>query len=318
MGVRLTQETQFPEGQLSKLTIHTAQPTAMALRLHVPYWATGYRYSVNGGWPAFAATTTYYVTIQRVWKDGDIVRVITPMHLHTQAMPDDPTMQTIMYGPIVLAGITDSQTPLTPNQRTTSYLREASADPAAWLTPVPGQPLTFTTVGQLRNVTFLPLYKIIDQPYGVYWTIMSPGSALDQIIQRTVDRVLPGNAASEQAHNLYAVNSNTAPYLGTGWRDGSAFGWTLKVLPDQPMSLDVTYWGSDTGARTFDILVNGQIIATQTLNNNKPGQLFDVEYPLSSSLTVNPSSTITVRFQAHPGNNAGGVFGCATLKPAAP
>ena len=37
------------------------------------------------------------------------------------------------------------------------------------------------------------------------------------------------------------------------------------------MTLDVTYWGSDSGGRVFDILVNGQIIATQTLTNNNPG-----------------------------------------------
>jgi hypothetical protein len=38
---------------------------------------------------------------------------------------------------------------------------------------VPGKPLTFRTTGIAQDVTFVPLYKIIDQQYTVYWT-MSP------------------------------------------------------------------------------------------------------------------------------------------------
>ena len=84
------------------------------------------------------------------------------------------------------------------------------------------------------------------------------------------------------------------------------------------MTLDVTYWGDETGPRTFDILVNGQKIATQSLDHNKPGEFFDVEYPIPAALTAGAGNTITVRFQAHDGSTAGGVFGCATLKAAAP
>jgi hypothetical protein len=78
------------------------------------------------------------------------------------------------------------------------------------------------------------------------------------------------------------------------------------------MTLNVTYWGSDNGARVFDILVNGQIIATQSLTNNLPGQFFDVQYPIPVNLTSNQSQ-VTVRFQGHPGNTAGGIFGLQML-----
>ncbi len=129
---------------------------------------------------------------------------------------------------------------------------------------------------------------------------------------------MPGDAASEQAHGLVAEGSGAGAFNGGHYRDGQAYGWTLKVLPDAPMTLDVTYWGDESGPRAFDILVNGQKIATQSLDHNKPGQFFDVEYPIPATLTANPGNTITVRFQAHPGSIAGGVFGCATLKAAEP
>ena len=332
-GLRVTQQTRFPQEQESTFIVHAARPRAMALHLHVPYWANGYTVAVNGKPVNVLAKPTSYAVVRRVWKDGDTVRVVTPMRLHTQAMPDDPAMRAVMYGPLVLAGIMDAKTPLTPDRSTTGSLRETSSNPAAWLKRVPGQPLTFRTVGQNHNVTFVPIYKIIDQHFGVYWSVITPGSARDRRIAaliaqqrqhaaayaaRVVDSIVPGDAASEKAHNLVADGSGSGTFNGGHYRDGHAYGWDLKVLPDAPMTLDVTYWGDESAPRTFDILVNGQKIATQSLDHNKPGQFFDVEYSLPASLTANPSNTITVRFQAHDGSIAGGVFGCATLKPAAP
>ena len=330
-GLRVTQQTRFPEEPGSSFLIHAARPTAMALHLHVPYWANGYRVTVNGAPARVTARPTSYAVVRRVWKDGDTVRVVTPMRLHTQAMPDDPTMQAVMYGPLVLAGVMDAGTPLAPDQKTTGFLRETTGDPSAWLKPVPGQPLTFRTVGQAHDVTFVPLDRIIDQKFGVYWSILTPGSARDRKLRvladqqrrqeaadaaRVVDQVAPGDAASEQAHHLIAVGSGTGSFDGRKWRDGQTYGWDLKVLPDAPMALGVTYWGDETGPRTFDVLVNGQKIATQSLDHNKPGQFFEIEYPLPATLTANPSNTITVRFQAHDGSIAGGVFACATRKAA--
>ena len=93
-----------------------------------------------------------------------------------------------------------------------------------------------------------------------------------------------------------------------GW-----FAWELKVLPDQPQELWVTYWGNDVGAREFDILVDGQKLATQKLNRNQPDKFFDQVYPLPAAMVTGKSS-ITVKFQALPGNVAGGVFGCRVMK----
>ncbi|MBV9851518.1 MAG: glycoside hydrolase family 127 protein, partial [Armatimonadetes bacterium] len=47
-GVRLTQRTRFPEEPGSTFVVHAARPTQITLHLHVPYWAVGYRVSVNG------------------------------------------------------------------------------------------------------------------------------------------------------------------------------------------------------------------------------------------------------------------------------
>jgi hypothetical protein len=75
----------------------------------------------------------------------------------------------------------------------------------------------------------------------------------------------------------------------------------------------VTYWGSDAGRRVFDILVDGKKLATETLQHNRPDSFFDQTYTLSEDLTKGKSQ-VTVTFQAHPRQTAGGVFGLRVLR----
>jgi hypothetical protein len=85
------------------------------------------------------------------------------------------------------------------------------------------------------------------------------------------------------------------------------------VLPDQPQELHVTYWGSDGGNRVFDVLIDGTKLATQRLQDNRPGRFYEEVYQLSESLTKGKEK-VTVKFQAHGGAWAGGVFGLRVLK----
>src|SRR2546425_12180766 len=60
--------------------------------------------TINGKAEPTAAAPESYATVDREWKNGDRIAVRLPMSLHTEAMPDDPNMIAVMYGPIVLAG----------------------------------------------------------------------------------------------------------------------------------------------------------------------------------------------------------------------
>ena len=81
----------------------------------------------------------------------------------------------------------------------------------------------------------------------------------------------------------------------------------MTVPPDQPVKLLCTYWGGEGNPRQFDILVDGQTIASQHLHNDRPDEFFEVEYPVPTELTRG-KSLATVRFQAGPHGTAGGVF----------
>jgi len=346
---KIEQITKFPEEQGSTIAVNPERPTRLVVHLHIPLWAGfGCKITVNGEPAAFNTASDgkpgkfiaygkgisrppiigtgpqpgTYAVIDRTWKKGDRIHIDLPMHLHMQPMPDDPDVQAVMYGPLTLAGLVDNTSPQPPYDKMTGLVKVASADPATWLKPVPDQPLTFRTVGQAKETTFVPLYYVIDQMYTVYWTVDAPGSkvaartadfeqAEQARLARFVDIVQPNDPDSEKAHGLVSDRSGSGEAQGHGWRDanGGYFQWDLKAKPNMATKLLVSYWGADQG-RTFDILVNGQKIATEELKGGKPAETYDIEYPLPAAL-VGDKSSISVRFQAHEGSIAGGVFGCA-------
>jgi hypothetical protein len=133
---------------------------------------------------------------------------------------------------------------------------------------------------------------------------------------RGVDEVMIGDWESENQHQLQPGNSGKGDFFGRHWRGamaGGRFSYVMKVLPDQPMTLNCRYWGSDTGGRVFEIRIEDKVIAVQTLDQNVPERFFDVEYKIPRSLTRGKSQVV-VEFRGTPGLSAGGVFGCQMLK----
>ena len=150
-GLRLRQETAFPDEESTRLTFAADAPVRVALRLRIPWWAThGGRVRVNGETlPAFA-TPSSYIVLDRVWKTGDRVDLELPMDLSTQSMPDDPGLQAVMYGPLVLAarlgkqGLTSEMTyggydcELTGKPVAVPDMTGDLKNPASWLEPGEG------------------------------------------------------------------------------------------------------------------------------------------------------------------------------------
>ncbi len=115
---------------------------------------------------------------------------------------------------------------------------------------------------------------------------------------------------------LQGENSRTGEFHGARWRDaanGGYFTFDLPVDPSGESALAVTYWGGDAGNCRFEVRVEGVRIAEQTLENNRPGEFFEVRYPIPPALTRG-KSRVTVRFQALPGAVAGGVFGARIVR----
>jgi len=176
-GLRLTQQTSFPEEQGTTLLISAAQPVNVDLKLRIPYWAKTGIVRVNGHVvPAFADAGSYLI-FRGPWKNGDRVELSLPMHLHAAPMPDKNTVQAVMYGPLVMAAkfkeeprdnwyrhfTADEKQEPAPTQQFKGKIE----DPASWLEPT-GEKLTFRTVAQTHSATFSPLSSIVQERYSVY------------------------------------------------------------------------------------------------------------------------------------------------------
>jgi hypothetical protein len=194
-GVRLVQDTRFPLEGSTALVVRTARPARFSLRVRVPSWARGGGASLNGrSLDGFAAPGGYFV-LDRTWRDGDRLEVALPMRLATCAMPDDPSLQAVTYGPLVLVGrlgtegLTAATIRAEPTRPRTvpEYkldpvpappLRARSPDPASWIQRVASSgaqgaapPLEFRTSGQERDVTLVPFHTLFDERYAVYWRV---------------------------------------------------------------------------------------------------------------------------------------------------
>jgi uncharacterized protein len=199
-GLRIRQETRFPESESTSLTIAAARPGAMTIRLRVPGWLqTAPAVRLNGRALESSAAPGNYVSIRREWKDGDRIDMELPMRLRIEAMPDDPGIQAFLYGPLVLAGdlgnagLTEAHIS-GPNLRVGASGVEQWGSPLAATNSIPPIPaidipgfkaklaiddwikpentrLTFRTTGQKQDVTLVPLNRLFDRRYAVYWQV---------------------------------------------------------------------------------------------------------------------------------------------------
>ena len=198
-GLKLKQETEFPYGESSKITI-TEGKDNFTLRLRYPSWVSKGEFDVlvNGksvkekGWMPGT-----YVSINRAWQKGDVIDIKFPMHASIEHMPNVPQYVSIMYGPIVLGmktGVEDLRGLLADDSRFGQMAsgKKLPVDQAPFLVankiddiakdlvPVEGKPLHFTlktrtenpiTLDAANDITgeLMPFFEIHDSRYMLYW-----------------------------------------------------------------------------------------------------------------------------------------------------
>ncbi len=329
-GLRLHQETDFPEAGATKLTFNCEQPVELELKLRWPAWAkSGFEVSVNGDPVKAAGQPGSWLPLKRTWKRGDTVSVRMPFRLRTEGFADNPDRFAFLNGPIVLCAQVKPGQPFPavvaerdqvikafkPSDKPNTF----SASPGMFRIPSGSQAVTLEPFYQMHGGRHYQVY--FDRYTPAQWKQKEADYAAElarqrELEARTVDFVVPDREQSERDHALQGERTSAGDFSGRHWRhatDGGWFSWQLKALPDQAQELWVTYWGSDGGNRLFDVMVDGQKIATQRLQNNRPDKFYDEVYRLPADL-LKGKSTITVKFQAHPGAWAGGVFGARIMK----
>jgi DUF1680 family protein len=181
-GVRLRQETEFPEEAKTLLTVQAEKPVRLAVRVRKPYWCAAPMVRVNGRAEVAVVKANGYLEVDRTWQNGDRVEVDLPMKFHAEPLPGNHEAQAMMYGPLVLAGkmgrdglteemqygptgpahsghFTDATMPVIDEARNGAWVEKAD------------EPLRFKTAGQRTAMELEPLYRVMDERYTIYWKV---------------------------------------------------------------------------------------------------------------------------------------------------
>ena len=189
-GLRVRQETKFPEDNSIRLTIQSAPAAALPVHIRCPSWATrGASVKVNGKKMALPPSPGSYIIINRKWREGDSIDIVYPMSLRADAATNSPGKIALEYGPIVLAGAMGTEgfinkAPYSNPRLYNDYYTYNYNVPPGIITqlkgdathlntlvrPVAGQALTFKTVHE--GILLKPLYDIHRERYVVYWDIL--------------------------------------------------------------------------------------------------------------------------------------------------
>ena len=344
-GLSVVQETRFPEEERTRLRFAASAPLKLTLHVRHPAWAERLALRVNGKpWPT-SSTPSSYAAVTRTWRGGDEVEVELPMRTTVEPLPGTD-YAAVLHGPIVLAAGTGTESldgliaddsrmghaapgPYLPLDGAPMLVGDA-AMLAGLIRPVPGQPLTFTAPDLIRPVErrdleLVPFFRVHDARYVVYWRVVSPERYAElaaaraaaekeraDLDARTVDRVLPGEAASETTHRFEGEDAGTGVHLGSRWRDAaSSFGYRLRA-PDGPLELVVTYFGGDQ-RRRFDVLVGDRVLAKVRLDGREPDRFVDAVYPVPEDVPREDGS-LHVRFVGRDGSRAGPLHGLRLVR----
>jgi len=331
-GLKIEQKTNYPEDQGSVLEFTCQKPVRLTIGVRYPGWAkNGIKILVNGRKKQVKQRPGSYVNVERTWKTGDKLEVKIPFSLRLESMPDDTNRVALMYGPLVLAGDLgplDDSTLKDPMY--VPVLMTEKRDPSEWLEPVEGRVNTFATIntGKPRDIELKPFYSIYNRRYSVYWDLFNEEewnvrqteykaelARTMKIKEATIDFVQPGEMQPERDHNFKGEKTTPGGFKERANRESRSgwFSFDMKIDPCIPVALIVEYWGGFPGAKTFDILINDKLIATENISGKKEGQFINVQYDIPEEIS-NGKSKITVKFQAYPHNTAGPVFGVRTIK----
>jgi DUF1680 family protein len=334
-GVKLRQETRFPDEGSTRLTFTCARPVELTLQVRHPFWATqGFEIRVNGKKEPAQGEPGSFVAVKRNWRSGDRVEIAFPLGLRLEAFKDNPDRFAIMAGPLVLGGAVDTRRPF-------PAIVADKATLLAGLKPVAGNPNTFRGPADLflipgekaeGGVVLEPFYRLYDRRYETYWDRFTPEqwqsrqteyakelARQKELEARTVDFVNAGEEQNERDHKMKGDNTDTREFNDRTFRFAGTngwFAWELKVLPGQPQELSVALGGGGRGGSALDIFVDDSRLATEHPGGSGQRPGFNTKtYPLSADL-LQGKERITVKFQAPENMRGASVSTVRILKPA--
>jgi hypothetical protein len=352
-GVTLRQETGFPYGETSRITV-TAGKGAFPVLVRYPGWVKPgeFKVQVNGKPVEIITGPGSYVTIDRKWKKGDVIDISFPMHSSVKYLPNVPQYVALMHGPILLGmktGTEDLAHLIADDSRFGQYASGAKLPLdgapiliddhidriAEHLKPVAGKPLHYTLDVKMENPIrneIQPFFEIHDARYMMYWLTLSEQGYQDyldglaraekerqELEARTVDKVQPGEQQPETDHRMETDGSftgNTNDVFFRDARNGRFFSYLMKTDGRTDLSLRLQFWGvGEWKTHEFDIFVDDALLAS--VNNTGKYRISEFKYetfPIPASV-LEGKEQVRVKFVAKPGKQVGEIYGVRLVAP---
>lgn len=341
--IRIRQQTNYPWDGHILITLMEVPREKWTFKLRIPGWARNqvlpgdlYSYITTSPQPVSINVNSQpfpykvkngYAVLTRKWKQGDTIEMTLPMQpllvKANEKVEDDRNKLAVEYGPLVYcAEFADNDGEVSTIVLPDTASFDAVYQPAllGGVTVLKGKALRMVKTSgnnlaaKETSLNLIPYYARSHRGKGEMsvWLPDNPGPFFQKLReeQRVVDRVLIGNPLSEKEHRLKGVNTQSGG--SPAWRhavNGGWFSYAMRIIPDKPQQLVVTYFSMDEGNRSFQILAENKLIALEELQGDSVARFLDKKYPLPQDLTKDRNK-ITIQFKALPGNTAGGIFGC--------
>jgi hypothetical protein len=153
--VVLTQASTYPFDSVVEFDVKTSQVKEFAMSFRIPGWAEGASIAVNGRRVQTPTTPGSFASVHRQWNTGDRVEVDLPMTMRLEPVdPQHPRTVALLFGPLVLFAITDTQ----PLLARADLLAAKRMDQRSWQVRTAGVPikmLPFTDIEEEQYSTYL-------------------------------------------------------------------------------------------------------------------------------------------------------------------
>lgn len=349
-NIQLTQNTIFPDEESTHITVNSTKK--FTLKIRYPEWVGAGELSItiNKKPVKVSVQPGEYISLKRAWHKGDKIDIGLPMKTHLEQMPDQSNYYALLHGPIVLAAKTNpfpteklnymaddsrmghiAQGQVCPLESAPLLVND-STDFMAKIKPVAGKSLTFTAPDIVKGkdsgtIEFIPFFRLHDSRYSLYFPYTTAENlkalqaetaqketerlALDAI---TIDQVAPGEQQPESDHFFKAEGADTGLYKGMRWRHATSWmSYELNDKQHQAKRLRLTFSKQDAG-RQFDLFVNDKLIASITLSGDATQEIYTKDFAISEKLVRASNGKLIVKFVAHKGSVAGGLYGLRLLK----
>lgn len=98
--VKVIEKTGYPFDESIEFILKASKPVKFPLHLRIPRWCEGAKVSINGKAKKVEAPGGRYLVIERIWKDGDRVKLELPMRITLSAWKKVANSVSVNRGPL--------------------------------------------------------------------------------------------------------------------------------------------------------------------------------------------------------------------------